>query len=252
MIAAPRHLISDIDPVSAYDAISADFAQLTAARRPWLDAIDATVLRLIRPGARSLLDVGAGDARRARCIATAAGIEQTVLVEPSVGMRRTSSSQTGYVDLRAEQLSSLPGEFDVILCLWNVLGHIFPGEARLHVLRQFNRLLTARGRLFIDVNHRYNAARYGALRTAGRYLYDCLRPSANNGDVVVTWHVGNHEARVRGHVFTDSEFRGLARQAGLVIEQRFVLDYDTGQPRSLATQGNLLYVVSGRASRQLS
>ncbi len=252
MIAAPGKLVADIDPVSAYDAISADFVQLTAERRLYLDAIDATVLRLIPPGARSLLDVGAGDARRARCIANGAGIKQTVLVEPSAGMRRTSASQTGYVDLRAEQLSSLPGEFDVILCLWNVLGHIFPGDARLHVLRQFERLLTARGRLFIDVNHRYNAARYGALRTAGRYLYDCVRPSANNGDVVATWHLGGNEASVRGHVFTDSEFRGLARQAGLVIEQRFVLDYDTGDARSLVTRGNLLYVISGQASRQLS
>ena len=190
------------DPVVAYDAISSDFAQLTATRQPYLDAVDALVGRTIPPGARSLLDVGAGDARRAHKIAAAAAMERTLLVEPGAGMRGMSTSQAGYVDLRAEQLSGLTGNFDVILCLWNVLGHVFPASAREETLRQCARLMTPGGRLFLDVNHRYNVARYGLLRTATRYAHDRLRPSEANGDVVATWRLADRLTSVRGHVFT--------------------------------------------------
>lgn len=231
------------DPVSAYDVIAPDFAQLTAARLPYLDGVDAIVSRSIPHGANSLLDVGAGDARRARKIAAAAAIERIVLLEPGAGMRRLSTSQSGYVDLRAEQLSSLAGEFDVILCLWNVLGHVFPLSERQQALCQCARLLSSGGRMFLDVTHRYNMAQYGFACTAARYVYDHLRPAESNGDVVATWRLGGRQASVRGHVFTDTEFRGMTRRAGLEVERRYVLDYRTGGVRRFGLQGNLLYVM---------
>jgi 2-polyprenyl-3-methyl-5-hydroxy-6-metoxy-1,4-benzoquinol methylase len=142
-----------VDPVSVYDRIAPSFAQLAAERRAYLDAIDRLVVSHLPPGARTLLDVGAGDGRRARAIA--AGFIAVVLAEPAAGMRRAGGSAAGYIDLRAEQLHKLDGGFDVILCLWNVLGHVFPQAARAEVMCQFQRLLSPRGRLFIDVNHRY-------------------------------------------------------------------------------------------------
>ena len=222
------------DPVAGYDAVASSFGQLTEGRRAYLDAIDRLVRANIPVGARRLLDIGAGDARRARAM----GLAEVVLIEPSAGMRRASESQVGYRDLRAEQLDQVAGPFDVIICLWNVLGHVFPHAARVEVLRQCGRLLAPGGRLFIDVNHRYNAAQYGWLRTAGRYLYDLLRPSERNGDVVATWRLGARQASVRGHVFTDREFRRLARDAGLEVERRVIVDYSTGAARALAALGN--------------
>lgn len=232
------------DPVAAYDRIAPVFGRLAGQRQRYLDRVDELVISLVPPGSRSLLDVGAGDGRRAARIAEARNLEDIVLVEPSRDMQRLGPASAAFVTLRAEQLHSLPGTFDVLVCLWNVLGHVFPHAARAEVLRQFARLVSSRGRIFVDVNHRYNAMHYGAVRTSARFLRDRIRPSATNGDVWAVWPVNGEACRSRGHVFTHAEFRGLAAAAELAIEQRFVIDYRTGQVRRFGLQGNLLYVLS--------
>src|SRR6516165_2032832 len=126
------------DPVSVYDRIAPAFAQLVAERHAYLDSIDRLVVSHLPHAPRALLDVGAGDGRRARAIAAAApGLTTIVLAEPAAGMRKAGGSVAGYIDLRAEHLHKLEGEYDVILCLWNVLGHVFPQGARAEVMCQF-------------------------------------------------------------------------------------------------------------------
>jgi hypothetical protein len=110
-------------------------------------------------------------------------------------------------------------------------------------MRQFARLLAPEGRIFIDVNHRYNARHYGALATAARFLRDRVSPGDANGDVKVVWDLDGQPCATAGHVFTHREFAGLAGAAGLRIERRFVIDYATGQLRQRSYQGNLLYVL---------
>ena len=55
----------------------------------------------------------------------------------------------------------VPETFDVITCLWNVLGHVREFENRVRAMRAMKKLLSPEGRCFIDVNHRYNARAYG-------------------------------------------------------------------------------------------
>jgi SAM-dependent methyltransferase len=234
-----------LDPVAAYDRIGPVFQRIAEKRRAYLDSIDQLVISGIPPGSRSMLDVGSGDGVRARRIAQARNIAELVLLEPSVAMQ----SDTGLGKLhtmRAEELHLIDGEFDVITCLWNVLGHIFPAASRLEVLQQFARLVSPQGRIFIDVQHRYNARHYGVIPTALRFLRDQVRWRDTNGDVVVAWDV----CTTRGHVFTHREFRSLARAAGLNIESRFIVDYATGECRRWSTQGHLLYVLERTASRR--
>ncbi len=45
-----------------------------------------------------------------------------------------------------------------------------------------------------------------------------------NGDVMVTWNVGEMPCTTMGHVFTDKEFRSLSLAAGLSIEKTFVVE----------------------------
>jgi SAM-dependent methyltransferase len=232
-----------MDPVAAYDRIAPVFARLAEQRKPYLDRIDRLILSAIPPGSHSLLDVGSGDGARARHIAQARGIAELVLLEPSRAMQGNSLADATIWTMRAEELHSIQAEFDLITCLWNVLGHIFPASARIEVLRQFARLLSPKGRIFIDVNHRYNARHYGSLQTAVRFLRDHVSWDEKNGDVVVTWDVDSEKCATRGHVFTNKEFRSLARAAGLHIEKTFIVDYATGELRRWGWQGNLLYVL---------
>ena len=182
-----------------------------------------------------MLDIGAGDGVRALRIAQTAELRDVVLLEPSAAMRRHWGAGVTAWPVRAEELHSQHGQFDVITCLWNVLGHIFPASARVEVLRQCSRLLAPGGRIFIDISHRYNTAHYGWAATAWRFL------RGSSGDVTVVF---NPEGiRTTGHVFTDREFRQLCRTAGLSIERRFVVDYATGAVRQWSFQGQLLYVL---------
>ncbi len=225
-----------LDPVAAYDRIGSVFARIAEKRRAYLDSIDQLVISGMPPGSRSMLDVGSGDGRRARRIAQAGNIAELVLVEPSVAMQGADAKIR---TMRAEELHMIDGQFDVITCLWNVLGHIFPAASRLEVLRQFARLVSPQGRIFLDVQHRYNARHYGVIPTALRLLRDQMRWRETNGDVVVAWDA----CTTRGHVFTHREFRSLARAAGLNIESRFVVDYATGECRRRSIEGHLLYVL---------
>ena len=225
-----------LDPVAAYDRIGSVFARIAEKRRAYLDSIDQLVISGMPPGSRSMLDVGSGDGRRARRIAQAGNIAELVLVEPSVAMQGADAKIR---TMRAEELHMIDGQFDVITCLWNVLGHIFPAASRLEVLRQFARLVSPQGRIFLDVQHRYNARHYGVIPTALRLLHDQMRWRETNGDVVVAWDA----CTTRGHVFTHREFRSLARAAGLNIESRFVVDYATGECRRRSIEGHLLYVL---------
>jgi 2-polyprenyl-3-methyl-5-hydroxy-6-metoxy-1,4-benzoquinol methylase len=198
-----------------------------------LASIDRLIASAMPEDSRSLLDVGAGDGTRARRIAQARQIPELTLLEPSRAMQGEPAAGARVLTLRAQDLHSVEGEFDVITCLWNVLGHVFPKDARIEVFRQFARLLSPDGRVFIDVSHRYNVRHYGI-----RF----------RGDVVVDWDVEGIKSSTVGHVFTHGEIRSLCRSAGLTIEQRYVVDYATGQRRRWAFEGHLLYVLCGAAN----
>jgi SAM-dependent methyltransferase len=238
-----------LDPVAAYDRIAPFYARLAEERRAYLDAVEQLVAAEIPPGSRSLLDAGAGDGVRAWRIARAAGLRDLVLLEPSVAMRSRCPAEATLWAMRAEDLSGQRGSFDVITCLWNVLGHVFPCAARIEVLRQFARLASPAGKIFIDVNHRYNARHYGVLAAATRFLRDRVSPGDTNGDVTVTWNMEGNRCVTAGHVFTGREFTSLTRAAGLSVEKRFIVDYATGQLRRWSFAGSLLYVLR-RPSRQ--
>lgn len=232
-----------LDPVTAYDRLAPVYARVADERRAYLDAVERVIVAEVPPGSRSLLDVGAGDGARSFHIARATGMQDLVLLEPSAAMRSHCPAEATVWAMRAEDLHSRQGSFDVITCLWNVLGHIFPRAARVEVLRQFGRLAAPAGRIFIDVNHRYNARHYGAAATAVRFLRDRVAPGDRNGDVTVTWDIKGSPCVTSGHVFTQAEFARVARAAGLSIEKRFVIDYSSGEVRRRSWEGNLLYVL---------
>jgi SAM-dependent methyltransferase len=240
-----------LDPVAAYDRVALVYARLAEERRAYLEAVERLIAAEIPFGSRTLLDVGAGDGARARRIAAATGLRDLVLLEPSPAMRSYCPTEATLWSMRAEDLHRQTGSFDVITCLWNVLGHIFPAAARSEALRQFGRLASPEGRIFVDVNHRYNARHYGAVATALRVLRDWVAPGEGNGDVTVTWEVGGERCATAGHVFTEHEFERLAQIAGLRIDKRIVVDYASGVTRRRSWEGNLLYVLRRPAGQDV-
>ena len=231
------------DPVGAYNRLAPRYAQLCLRRKAYLEAVETLILECIPGGSRSLLDLGSGDGKRALRIAQRAGIERLVMLEPAEEMPAQGPGEGELWPIRAEDLKpdALSERFDVITCLWNVLGHIATVEKRQQAVSSAARLLSNRGWLFLDVIHRYNLRTYGVLPTCARWLRDQLAWSDENGDVTAKWLAGT--IHTYGHVFTHREMVGLAKAAGLEIEERIVVDYSSGKKHRFACMGNLLYIL---------
>ena len=232
------------DPVLAYDRLSQTYADLARRRERYLTAVEREILSRAPSGSKSLLDIGAGDGSRALHIASQAGIGRTALVEPSEKMTAQTPNGAEIWRVRAEELRHRPSDerFDVITCLWNVLGHVRGTALRIEALKAIKGLLSQDGRFFMDVTHRYNVHSYGFVPTALRFLYDYFAPSDKNGDVMACWNIGERQIRTYGHVFTHNEVIHLALASRLKLEERVVIDYGGGRVRRRAFQGNLLYV----------
>lgn len=233
-----------LDPVTAYDQLAPYYSHFAKRRAAYLRSVEEQIASRIPAGAKSLLDIGAGDGSRAVRIARGAGISRVVLLEPSAKMLSETPAVCQVWRIRAEDLEAgaVAERFDVITCLWNAFGHIQGSNARVRALRSASQLLSPAGLLFVDVIHRYNKRSYGMTMTAARWLRDRIAPADSNGDVRARWSTSNGEISTYGHVFTDREMRRLAEAAGLPRIERVVIDYDTGEIRRARWNGNLLYV----------
>jgi SAM-dependent methyltransferase len=253
------------DPVAAYSRLAPHYDDISRRREPYLRSIEKIIAARVPPNSKSLLDIGAGDGTRTVRIARECEIQQIVLVEPSSEMaaRATGMEKLEKWSIRAEEMgvkasncASVRADvseaeakdkknvqrFDVITCLWNVLGHIRKVEDRERAMRAIADLLMPRGKCFMDVNHRYNFRSYGLIASAARFIRDSLFYKESNADVIAAWDTGGSSISTHGHVFTDREVRHLAAAVGLSIEERIVVDYESGKICRFAFQGNLLYV----------
>ena len=127
-------------------------------------------------GSKNLLDIGAGDGHRAMKIAKMSQISDIILCDPEPSMielcKKHNVSDIWMTS--AETIVYNKNKFDVILCLWNVIGHINSNDNRIKALNIMSELLSSNGLLFIDFSNRYNAKYYGYLKTFGRYIYDII------------------------------------------------------------------------------
>ena len=232
------------DPVAAYDKLAPHYSHFSRRRAAYLRSVEEQISSHIPAGCSLLLDIGAGDGSRALCIARATGISRVILLEPSPQMLGETPPGCEAWRTRAEDLdiTAIADRFDVITCLWNVLGHLEGFAKRVRALSAAAQLLSPTGLIFVDVIHRYNLRSYGATMTAARWLRDRILPDDRNGDVTARWQTPTGEISTYGHVFTDREMHHLADAAGLKGMARTVIDYATGEIRRASCMGNLLYV----------
>jgi SAM-dependent methyltransferase len=233
----------------AYDRLAPHYRAYAEARAAYLGAVDRFVIEHSPRGGR-MLDVGSGDGVRAASIGRALGATHVVLCEPSAAMAslcRDQAVAAVWTD-RAECLRQSEERFDVVTCLWNVLGHLPDRDARIAALEGMRRLLAPEGRLFCDVNNRHNARAYGPGTVMLRRLLDKVAPDERRGDASFEWNVGGERIPARGHLFTPTEMDGLIRAGQLEVEERMTIDYVSGQMSPSARAGQLVYRLRARRS----
>ena len=238
------------DNKTRYDLLAPFYRKHSDKRKNYLNSIDNLIINNIPENANNILDVGAGDGNRAMKIGNLSNISNIVLCEPDPSMVELCKKHK-VLDIwnnDAENLFNNDMKFDVILCLWNVIGHINTNDKRIIALNNMGNLLTDNGLLFIDFSNRYNASYYGYLNTIIRYIFDFIHRSESNGDACFFLKYDENRIKINTHFFTLKEINNLINNSELSIKNFFIVDYKSGKLVKKITSGNLFYILSKRNS----
>ena len=232
-----------------YDQFAPYYKHYSENKSRYICAIDRLVLEYA-PSARHVLDVGCGDGSRGVRLAHRMNAEKLLLVDNSEKMISLANGfKDSIVDVVRSDISLmetgsrlLQKHFDVVLCLWNVLGHVAKPSGRLQTLLNIKEAMTDSGMLLIDISNRYNMAYYGLKKVATNILNDLLYHRISNGDFAYMIDVGETKINSYCHFFTPMEFPKLCKMAGLKIEKIMCVDYKDGFLTNVFA-GHLFYVV---------
>jgi SAM-dependent methyltransferase len=221
-----------------YDLLAPYYREISEGRKYYLESVDDWILANATPGGM-LLDMGCADGVRGMGLARA--LDATaVLADNSKEMYYKAKELNPYkACLEAAETINIDHQFDTILMLWNVLGHI-PEESRVRALQNMGEHLTRSGKLFLDVNNRHNYA-YGKLEVLKRRFIDYFDFRTERGDTKFEWTIHGQKIPASGHLFTPYEVESLIEDADLKIIRRITVDYATGRRSTSPHGGQLVY-----------
>lgn len=221
-----------------YNKLAESYAEITNSRLSYLNAVDDIVTEK-GLGAETYLDVGAGDGRRSMKISAILKPKKVTLIDNAVRI--------------AEKIAKLPDvhlfigtieefnhkeKFDLITCLWNVLGHIGTESDRLSFFNSVKKLLSKNGKCILDVNNRYNIEYYGSENVMENLKKDVF------GEEDSGYFKLDHESIITS-VYTHApyEIEKMIKAVGLKVTEVLYIDYETGQIRKSCFEGQMVYVI---------
>src|SRR5262245_40387304 len=137
---AAARTLNLVPAVDAYNSFAPHYRPYSQTRSSYLRKIEDIIISQTG-SAISLLDVGAGNGSRTLRIARGLGATRVVLVEPSAGMRADCPNNVEIWPYGAVEIPNLAEKFDVIVSLWNVLGHIPTAQERLLALSRMKNFI---------------------------------------------------------------------------------------------------------------
>lgn len=232
-----------------YDRFSVGYEAYAERRRAYLSAVDALVCQKIRTHgiAKNIADIGCGTASRSIRIAHSLSIPSITVVDSSHAMLRIAGRHKNCITLCEDVARSnlnLKSTYDIVLCLWNVLGHVTTNDARVHMLRNLAGLLTRKSLLFLDVNNLYNFSAYGFFNVLRNIMLDAIPFRRYSGDFVARISVERVLLETPVHLFSHQEISRLFKKVGLKIVNQYTLNYETGDIMRSKYTGQLLYVLA--------
>ncbi len=231
-----------------YDRLAPYFSLYSKRKQLYLDSVDKIIIRLIDKKGMHILDVGAGDGLRGNKIFKIIRFKKIVSIDNSSEMislyKRRFKSKIYKLDICSDDTTVVLGKFDVVTCLWNVLGHMPTPKKRLKALINMKKLLTNNGKIFIDVSNRYNIAYYGWLNVFKNMVKDLIFHSEKNGEFDYILRINKLVSiPSSNHFFTPHEMKTLIEKANLSIDRQFYVNYSTGLIENTFLKGSLFYVL---------
>lgn len=220
-----------------YDSIAGEYARIKGQRRAYLDKVDSMIINDFYKRSKRILDIGAGDGSRGLKIFKGVEAEAICLVEESNEMIKEIEKLKG-VDIFIGSIQQFHSqdEFDLILCLWNVLGHIDTFPNRVSVLRLLKGFLSANGTIVIDFNNRYNYRQYGVFPVLRNMVRSFFMKESGWFDLK---NKNGEQSQVYIHSYF--EIKNIIAQAGLRVEFLGIIDYGNGKIQNNLFQGQYLF-----------
>ncbi len=224
-----------------YNEFAQSFKDYSASKVRYLNSID-TIISSINTRPLRMIDLGAGDGRRGLKISKKLDINDVVLVDESSEMLAAdlhdSNVKKVTTDISNADICKY-GTYDLIICLWNVFGHLKYEDKRYEVLKNISMMARPNATIFIDVNNRYNIAHYGLYNVFKNVLKDCIMMT--NGDFNFSIKSNDKVIQTSVHIFNPFELDRLIRKSGLRILKKIYINYTTGSITNNMFSGQILY-----------
>jgi len=223
-----------------YNSIASIYNVKSKERISYLNSIDELVIDKMRDYSNlNYLDIGSGDGRRALKIKkNLNNISKLSLLDDSDMMlnliddKKVKLYNVSFFEFETKE------KYDLITCLWNVLGH-FPSKThRVEFFHKIERILSKNGILFIDVNNRYNISFYGFENVMNNLLKD-----KNNNEDNGIFYLGNENTATKVYIHNPFDIDKYLNGTSLKLIDTLFVNYDTGKVESTFFEGQLLYIL---------
>lgn len=216
-----------------YRRISSEYSEVSHLRKLYLQSINTLLKPLvdqILSNEGAWLDVGSGDGRRLVDLCESFEPDLTV-VEPVTEfvneIKRNlpfANVFQGTLEDYGESPRASGQKFELVSCLWNVIGH--SSDPRKFILGLVD-LLSDDGTLVFDVNNRLNVRQYG-VKNVARNLWNATRGyDWTRFRFTTTSPLGGHKTLTL--LSSPGEIEAALMEAGLVVQRRFFVAYDDGK-----------------------
>lgn len=188
-----------------YDNLSKTYVQISEKRKKYLDSIDQEILNFLRSiNVSSILDVGLGDGRRSnKYIKTLNFSEKNFYgLEPSSKMYLKALNNlkeiTNVYNKNVESYETNK-KFNVIMCLWNVIGHVSNLEI---FIKKISKLSEHNGYFIFDFNNIYNLQTYGIKNFLSNLLLSLFKTKYSykvvheNNDTMVNYYKPSYISKI--------------------------------------------------------
>ena len=222
-----------------YNSIANTYSAQANERLPYLNAIEGLVIEKMKFCSNSnYLDIGSGDGRRALKIANTLKPSKLSLVDDSDGMLKLLDDKNVILHEISFFEFNSDEKYDLITCLWNVLGHFPSKKHRLEFFHKIESLLTKDGILFFDVNNRYNISFYGFENVMNNLVND-RSDNDDNG----WFSLGNENAATRVYIHNPFDIDEYLEGTSLKLIDTLYVNYETGKLEKTFFEGQLFYVI---------
>jgi 2-polyprenyl-3-methyl-5-hydroxy-6-metoxy-1,4-benzoquinol methylase len=222
-----------------YNSIAETYSLQSKGKMAYLNTIDNLVIEKMKGYSNlNYLDIGSGDGRRSLKIAKNLKVRRLTMLDDSKGMASLLRDKNIILNLVSFFDFKTDEKYDLITCLWNVLGHFSSRKHRLDFFQKIDGLLSKNGFLFFDVNNRYNISFYGFENVMNNVEKDRTNNEENG------WFLlKNDRVSTKVYIHNPFDIHEYLNGTSLQIQDTFFVNYESGKIEKTFFEGQLFYVI---------